>query len=122
MSEWERKIASLNLVGYQKHVFLCVGESCGGEQGERTWQFLKARLGELGLSKPGQVLVHRSKSPCLRICGGGPILVIYPDGVWYRQVNEAICERIISEHLVDGNRVEEALLCQNQVLGKGPSG
>ena len=49
-----------------------------------AWEFLKRRLKELGLSEQGGVL--RSKANCLRICEGGPIAVVYPEGAWYGNV------------------------------------
>ena len=48
-------------------------------------------------------------SGCLGVCAGGPILVVYPDGIWYAAVTPALLERVVVEHLRDGRVVEEAV-------------
>jgi (2Fe-2S) ferredoxin len=103
--------AKMKIADARRHAFLCVGpDCCAHTDGLATWEVLKTRLNALG------VPAMRTKAACLRVCRGGPWLVIYPEGVWYGDVTPERCERIVAEHLAEGRPIAE-WIAQTQPLG-----
>lgn len=92
----------------KNHIFLCRGpHCCSTDRGEAVWKHLKDRLKALGLSgKNGSV--YRSKVDCLRICQNGPICLVYPEGAWYHETDEAQIDQIIQNHCVEKKSLPDA--------------
>jgi (2Fe-2S) ferredoxin len=94
---------------YSRHVLVCTGSYCSPDgRGRELYRLLPDLLQREGLLF-GPSRVKRGETPCLGVCGGGPIVVVYPDGVWYAGVTPSLLDRIVVEHLRDGRAVEEAV-------------
>ncbi len=95
---------------FKHHVFFCCnqrepGDTCCNDRGASDMQtYAKDRIKQLGLKGKGKVRIN--KAGCLDRCDEGPVLVVYPEAVWYTFVDKSDIDEIIDEHLVGGRVVE----------------
>ncbi len=101
-------------MSFQNHLFFCLNkrnngaDCCDQQNAFALFEYAKNRVKELGLSGPGKVRVN--KAGCLDRCADGPVMVVYPEGVWYTFVDTEDIEEIIQSHLILGRPVERLQL------------
>lgn len=102
---------------FSRHVFFCLNQrdkgetSCAQQGAQAGFDRCKSRVKAAGLSGPGQVRVN--KAGCLDRCAGGPVAVVYPEGVWYTYVDSDDIDEIVDSHLRNGQVVERLLLAES---------
>jgi (2Fe-2S) ferredoxin len=102
---------------YEHHIFFCLNQRTNGEaccadhDAQAAFDRCKAQVKARGLHGPGKVRVN--KSGCLDRCQGGPIAVVYPEGVWYTYVDQDDIDEIVESHLQNGQVVERLLTPPN---------
>ena len=101
------------MIRISHHLLLCATSNkaacCNREEGEASWIYLKKLLSQLGLedTSRSEGVVLRSKVDCLRICSNGPILLVWPDGIWYEGITPERIDIIVRQHIIKGDILEE---------------
>ncbi len=99
---------------YKHHIFFCLNERKAGEEScvahgaQAGFEHCKMRIKAAGLSGQGAVRVN--KAGCFDRCAGGPVAVVYPEGVWYSFMDNHDIDEIVESHLINGKIVERLVL------------
>lgn len=98
-----------NMAAYERHLLLCTGPYCDPDgKAAALYQKLPGLLGDLARYQ-NPCRVKRGTTPCLGVCVDGPLVVVYPEGIWYHRVDEPLLARIVEEHLRENRPVESAM-------------
>ena len=95
---------------YRRHAFFCTNQRdgracCQDHDADATRLYARDRVRAAGESGPGGVRVNASG--CLGRCSEGPVVVVYPEGVWYTYLSRADVDRIVDGHLLGGEEVAD---------------
>ncbi len=99
-------MAIKNLIQVKKHLILCNGEPCTLNGANNAIDFLRKSIKKCGLHDE----IHTTRTLCNGRCDDGPIVIVYPDGIWYKNVDETVAEDIVKRHLMDEEIVQENVL------------
>jgi len=108
----DKRVRKANLHTMERHVLVCVEHDCGGK---RTAKALRKAIKAHGLG----ATVSVAKVDCFDICDEGAIAVVYPEGTWYARLEGDTVERVVTEHLRDGQVVEELVFHRNALGARG---
>lgn len=102
------------LTAVTRHIFICTGPECypNPTHADKLWNYLKRRIVQLKLINAPEV-VFRTRCECLRICAQGPIMVVWPEGIWYHSVNEVLIDQILTEHIQQNRPVVSHILARS---------
>ena len=102
---------------FKHHVFFCINQrddgraSCADCGSVPAQKYAKQRIKELNLNGHGKIRINQAG--CLDRCDQGPVLVVYPDGIWYTYVDNHDIDEIIEQHLVQGKVVQRLLISRS---------
>lgn len=116
----DKVVERLKIGSIKRHIFLCTGDKCcSSEDGMKTWEYLKELTKSSDAIEAG---VYRTKVGCLRICREGPVALVYPEGVWYKNVTVDACKTIVEQHLIGGKIVEDLKITEHALHPDSESG
>lgn len=106
---------------FEKHIFVCTNQReagdprgcCAGKNSGELAEQLKSRIKAMGLNSE----IRINKSGCLDACKFGPVVVIYPEQIWYGQVTLNDVEEIIQQHII-GNKPVERLMIKDKKFNR----
>lgn len=117
------KPTPFSIPAYSRHVFICThGDCAGSELAERLQQQFHQLNRTHNLNKlQNPERVKCSLAGCMGVCSSGLVMVVYPDGIWYHQVDEVALERIYQEHILGGQPVDELIFHRLYPQGQEPT-
>ncbi|MBA2875921.1 (2Fe-2S) ferredoxin domain-containing protein [Thermaerobacillus caldiproteolyticus] len=98
-------MATWNLIGMKHHVLICNGGSCMRKGGEEVTTAIRSEIERLGLDSE----VHTSRTRCNGRCEDACVVIVYPEGVWYKAMNAEKGRELVQKHLRDGQLLEEVM-------------
>ena len=120
-----QRLAPITTAPIRRHVFVCTGQSCSARDSAEVLEAFERQLTERGLlfgreakgkNPHGSIVVTSCSS--VGFCSIGPAVMVYPDGVWYAQVQASDVMEIVEEHLLNGRVVERLALMKIPAEGR----
>lgn len=108
------------IVAYRRHLLVCTGRNCVADgMDAEALTALGQRLAAAGVLREGPGCVKASRVDCLGACRSGPVVCVQPDGVWYYGVTPPDMDRVIEQHLIGGEPVEDLVFHRGPLRPSG---
>jgi (2Fe-2S) ferredoxin len=101
MTTWDLK-------GTKHHVLICNGSSCMRKGGEEVTQAIRNEITDLDLD----TVIHTTRTRCNGRCKDAPVVIVYPEGTWYKEVSPELGSKIVKQHLAGGRPLEDYIIYQ----------
>ena len=98
---------------YRSHILVCSGTNCHSGKSDKFIEYLDEKLIEHKLSEEVKVV----RTGCFGLCAFGPVVVVYPEGIFYQMVDQAGVERIFEEHILKGRIVDDMVYDESKKHG-----
>ncbi|GAJ39162.1 (2Fe-2S) ferredoxin domain-containing protein [Saccharococcus caldoxylosilyticus] len=98
-------MATWNLIGMKHHVLICNGGSCMRKGGEEVTLAIREEIARLELDD----IVHTTRTRCNGRCEDACVVIVYPEGIWYKAMNAEKGRELVQKHLRDSQLLEEAM-------------
>ena len=100
-------VSKPSIAAYRRHLLVCTGPRCAQDgAAQALFDSLGDKFKAAGVHE-GDLRVKRSRVGCFAACRGGPVMCVQPDGIWYYDVTPENMDRIIGQHLVGGQPVDD---------------
>ena len=108
----DSELVKPKIADYKRHLLVCTGPRCTQDGASQAlFDSLGDKFKAAGLHE-GEMRVKRSRVSCFAACKGGPVMCVQPDGTWYYNVTDSNMDRIVAQHLVGGQVVQDLVFHQ----------
>ncbi|MBB5325698.1 (2Fe-2S) ferredoxin [Anoxybacillus tepidamans] len=105
-------MATWNLAGTKHHVLICNGGSCMRKGGEEVTSAIREEIARLELHSD----VHTTRTRCNGRCEDACVVIVYPEGIWYKGITPEVGKKLVQQHLLNGQPLVEAITYQYEQM------
>jgi len=98
---------------YRSHILVCAGTNCHSGKSDKFIEYFNEKLDDYDLTKEVKVV----KTGCFGLCAFGPVVVVYPEGIFYQMVDQEGAVKIFEEHILKGRIVDELVYTESKKHG-----
>ncbi|MED4533316.1 (2Fe-2S) ferredoxin domain-containing protein [Metabacillus fastidiosus] len=99
-------MATWNLEKTNHHVLICNGSSCMKKDAEDVTEAIRSEITNLDLDQ----VIHTSRTRCNGRCKDAPVVIVYPEGTWYKEFTPELARTMVKEHLIEGKIMNDSVI------------